>query len=398
MTATESAAPRRARDPCPARARRRARAVRVGARERSARQAGFVLETCHRVEAYVVIDRRRGRGRSAAGFPAGGRLLVGEAAVRHAIAVAVGRDSVVVGEDQILHQLRESRRRRRAATAASTRSSSGSSPSRSGPDGGRARGARAGAARSPTSRSTSIERRAGPLARPRDPGRRRRPDGPRSPPARRSRRAPSVSIANRIAERAERARRRRSAAESRPLRSGRRDRPTSPASSSRCGGPWPIGQSDGRRARRERGRRRRPVGSRRRPGRRSPARSGPAPRLRRRPRSRRGRTRRTPATADWRRLDDARSTRRRAEFCAWLEARDGRAAAEALAERADRERAGRARRSCGGGCRDLEPEARDAIEGMSRHLAARLLREPLERLGRDPDGRDERAVRDLFAL
>ena len=47
---------------------------------------------------------------------------------------------------------------------------------------------------------------------------------------------------------------------------------------------------------------------------------------------------------------------------------------------------------------DLEPEARDAIEGMTRHLADRLLREPLERLGRDPDGRDERAVRDIFAL
>ena len=47
---------------------------------------------------------------------------------------------------------------------------------------------------------------------------------------------------------------------------------------------------------------------------------------------------------------------------------------------------------------DLEPQARDAIEGMTRHLANRLLREPLERLGRDADGRDERAIRDIFAL
>jgi glutamyl-tRNA reductase len=47
---------------------------------------------------------------------------------------------------------------------------------------------------------------------------------------------------------------------------------------------------------------------------------------------------------------------------------------------------------------DLEPEARDAIEGMTRHLADRLLREPLERLGRDADGRDGRAIRDIFAL
>jgi hypothetical protein len=35
---------------------------------------------------------------------------------------------------------------------------------------------------------------------------------------------------------------------------------------------------------------------------------------------------------------------------------------------------------------------------MARHLAGRLLREPLERLGRDPEGRDGRAVRDIFAL
>ena len=35
---------------------------------------------------------------------------------------------------------------------------------------------------------------------------------------------------------------------------------------------------------------------------------------------------------------------------------------------------------------------------VTEHLATRLLREPLERLGRDADGREERAVRDLFAL
>jgi hypothetical protein len=35
---------------------------------------------------------------------------------------------------------------------------------------------------------------------------------------------------------------------------------------------------------------------------------------------------------------------------------------------------------------------------MTQHLATRLLREPLERLGRDSDGRAEHAVRDLFAL
>jgi len=47
---------------------------------------------------------------------------------------------------------------------------------------------------------------------------------------------------------------------------------------------------------------------------------------------------------------------------------------------------------------DLEPETREAIETMTHHLASRLLREPLERLGRDSDGRAESAVRDIFAL
>ena len=85
------------------------------------------------------------------------------------------------------------------------------------------------------------------------------------------------------------------------------------------------------------------------------------------------------------------------EFLSWQKGRAGRAAAEALVERADREReaelAALWRR-----LPDLETDARDAIEGMTRHLADRLLREPLERLGRDTDGRDERTVRDIFAL
>ncbi len=47
---------------------------------------------------------------------------------------------------------------------------------------------------------------------------------------------------------------------------------------------------------------------------------------------------------------------------------------------------------------DLPAADRAAIEGMSRHLARRLLRDPLERLGDDPDGRGLRAARDLFGL
>ena len=71
-------------------------------RERFALQArerrhggGLILETCHRVEAYLVAD-----GDPVdleASVPDGGRMLVGPAAVRHAISVAVGLDSVVVG-------------------------------------------------------------------------------------------------------------------------------------------------------------------------------------------------------------------------------------------------------------------------------------------------------------
>jgi glutamyl-tRNA reductase len=81
----------------------------------------------------------------------------------------------------------------------------------------------------------------------------------------------------------------------------------------------------------------------------------------------------------------------------WQARGDARAAADALVRHADLEReaelAALWRRLPA-----LDPEAREAIEGMTRHLAARLLREPLERLGRDADGADGLAVRDLFAL
>jgi glutamyl-tRNA reductase len=86
-----------------------------------------------------------------------------------------------------------------------------------------------------------------------------------------------------------------------------------------------------------------------------------------------------------------------AEYLEWQARGTARAAADALVQRADREREAELARLW----RELptlEPEAREAIEGMTRHLAARLLRQPLERLGRDSDGADGRIVRDLFAL
>ncbi len=67
----------------------------------------LVLTTCHRVEVY-------GRG-SAPALPGGDRasgprLLVGRAVVRHLLRVAAGLESAVVGEDQILSQLRSAAR------------------------------------------------------------------------------------------------------------------------------------------------------------------------------------------------------------------------------------------------------------------------------------------------
>jgi glutamyl-tRNA reductase len=86
-----------------------------------------------------------------------------------------------------------------------------------------------------------------------------------------------------------------------------------------------------------------------------------------------------------------------AGFSDWLAGRSQRATAAALAERAEAQRQAELdqlwRR-----LPELKPEVREAIEGMSRHLAGRLLREPLERLGRDADGRAEQAARELFAL
>jgi glutamyl-tRNA reductase len=86
-----------------------------------------------------------------------------------------------------------------------------------------------------------------------------------------------------------------------------------------------------------------------------------------------------------------------AEFLTWSAAHANRATAQALAERADSDRQAELaelwRRLPA-----LDPESRDVIEGMSRHLAATLLREPLERLGHDPDGHADRAVREMFGL
>jgi glutamyl-tRNA reductase len=80
--------------------------------DRPAVDEAYVLQTCHRVEAYVVTDEaatgRRALAR--AGFdPAGpGAVSMGhEDSLRHLLRVAAGLESLVVGEDQIMGQLRD---------------------------------------------------------------------------------------------------------------------------------------------------------------------------------------------------------------------------------------------------------------------------------------------------
>ena len=63
-----------------------------------------VVHTCHRVELYVAPGSFRGRLPE---LPPGGERLDDVSAVRHLISVACGLDSAVIGETQVLHQLRE---------------------------------------------------------------------------------------------------------------------------------------------------------------------------------------------------------------------------------------------------------------------------------------------------
>jgi glutamyl-tRNA reductase len=347
----------------------------------------FVLETCHRVEAY--LGNADDAARLARALPEGARALTGEEAVHHAMKVAVGRDSVVVGEDQILHQLRVSVDAARAAgtldpalerlfaLALQT--------------GRRARSWRQGAPRSLADVAlASIEQQVGPIG-----GGDLLVVGAGKMGRLAARAAiaagAQVAVANRSAD----------GAEALAASTGARMEAFDPEGRIRgfagvivaLAGPWSIGAATidalarsaivvvdlsvpaavpvslaealGERLITADALALADIGP--------AAQDGSAARL------------------------DALAERSTAEFVAWLQGHDGRAAAEALVQHADRAReaelAALWRR-----LPDLEPETRDAIEGMTRHLADRLLREPLERLGRDGDGRDGRAIRDIFAL
>ncbi len=347
----------------------------------------LTLETCHRVEAYLrSADDAARLGRL---LPVGGRALAGEAAVRHAMAVAVGRDSVVVGEDQILHQVRRSVDAGRAGSPLDPALERLFAQALQA--GRRARSWRRGPAPSLGDVAlAAIEGHVGPIR-----GREILVVGAGTMGRLAARAAVDagalVAVANRSAAGAH------ALAASVGARTQAFD-PEAPIGGFAgvivaLGGPWPIGVRTmdvigrsatvivdlsvppavpaelaeilGSRLITADSLATTTVG---------PAGwEGPAARL------------------------DALVEESTAKFVAWLQGHDGRAAAAALVRHADREReaelAGLWRR-----LPDLDPEERDAIERMTRHLADRLLRAPLERLGRDTDGRDESAVRDIFAL
>jgi glutamyl-tRNA reductase len=350
----------------------------------------LLLETCHRVELYAALNDADDTIPQAEVLPKAGRMLRGESAIRHALAVAAGRDSVVIGEDQVLHQLRQS--------LVTARDGGGLDPvlerllATALRAGRRARSWRKEPPRSLADVAVDlIGRASGGLSGSKmlvvGAGRMGRLAATAAVRA-----GASVAVASRSADRAAELAR-ATGAHVEDIDPGRRAGRYAGIIVA-LSGPWPVGaetlDSLG--------------GS-------STAvvdLSVPAAvpdhlatllgaRL---------------TTADGlARVDGAAELipdqllarldplidRSADEFIAWLDGRERRAAARALTERADREREAELadlwRR-----LPDLDPEARASIEGMSRHLAERLLREPLERLGADADGRHERAVRELWAL
>lgn len=348
-----------------------------------------VLETCHRVEAYVLSPDHPARLARRVRLPPGGEVLAAPQAVRHAIVVAVGRDSVVLGEDQVLHQIRE--------TVESARAGGTIDPSlqrlfavalRAGR---RVRSWRQVPARSLGDVALSaIERQVGSLR-----GREILVVGAGTMGQLAARAAvtagAAVSVANRSVD----------GARALAAAIGGRVEPLDPGHRAgdfagvivALGGPWPIVTAT--------------IDSLVASGTVVVDLSVPAAMPAEvaaalGPRS---------ISADALAIADVEATplggallrvdalvdRATADFLGWLNGRGGRATAEALVQHADRAREAELA-ALWQRLPDLEPEAREAIEQMARHLATRLFREPLERLGRDPDGREERAVRDIFAL
>jgi glutamyl-tRNA reductase len=347
----------------------------------------LIFETCHRVEAYVgghKINRR-----ALALLPDGGRVLRDEAAVRHAMTVAVGRDSAVIGEDQVLHQLREA--------VDSARAPGGLDPilerlfAIALRAGRRARSWQQGPSMSLADVAlASVERRRGPIRGDRilvvgagRMGRLAARAGVAS--------GASVAVANRSPARAQ-AVARSSGARVEDFDPGVRISEFAGVVVA-LAGPWPIGPGTIRALvesggvvvdlsvpaavpddlASSLGERLISADALARETNDEPLQGGAVGRVEE--------------------LVDSATT----EFLAWLAGNDARAAAAALAERVnllrETELAALWQRVA-----DLDPETRDAIDAMTRHFAERVLREPLERLSHDRDGRAERAVREVFAL
>ena len=376
-----------------------ARSVGAGERTRFARtvrtsladgaDGAVILETCHRVEVYGGMRPPELRTLEAA-LPAGGQALIGEAAIRHMIAVAVGRDSVVVGEDQILHQLRETsaaaRPRARPNAVLERLLASALRAGR------RARSWQHGPRRSLADVALAmIARRDGPML-----GRDVLVVGAGTMGQLAARAAKVVGASVAIASRSDdRAREVSAEIDAIPLPFDPGDRIEGFSGIVvALAGPWSIS---------------RPTMNTIAGGQATlvdlsvPAalpielRQAIGPRL-----IEADDLARDDMAADvlperWLARLDALIDATATEFIEWLDQRASRSAANALVERAEREREAElvalARR-----LPELEPEALEAIDAMTRHLAARLLREPLERLGRDSDGQAERAVREIFAL
>lgn len=72
------------------------------------RHGGVVVRTCHRIEWYHEMDRATVTmlAEDGATIPLGAAILEGPAAVERLVSLALGLESVVLGEDQILHQMR----------------------------------------------------------------------------------------------------------------------------------------------------------------------------------------------------------------------------------------------------------------------------------------------------
>ncbi len=351
---------------------------------------GLVLETCHRVEAYWTAADDQASTNLTSELPDGGVELRGDDAVRHAVAVAVGRDSVVLGEDQILHQLRE------ALEAARTTGSLAPEVDRLftlALSAGRvSRSWRSGRKRSLA--DVALDAVEGTIGSVRDRAVLVVGAGQMGNLLARaaSNAGAAVAVGSRSPERAQRVAA-AAGGTTAPLDTGI-EATRFVAIFVALGGPWILGTA----AVNALGDSEAVVADLSVP---AAVPTALAERL--------GTRLMTADDLVVREMNDGVGDRaldpRTDEliertvktFLEWQARGDSRAAAAALVRRADLEREAELA-ALWRKLPALEPDARAAIEGMTRHLAARLLREPLERLGRDPDGIDGNAVRDLFAL